>query len=140
MAKSPVFARIKMQVLDIVATIPETRVSTYQSIGEHLDVMPRHVASILSQLPPNEKMVYPWQRVVSGDGSLGVVKKGPDGKVKPSCCETKVFLSAKTVWPQVWRSFLFQLKNFRAASQSKADQPKSQFQAGGPGRPARSEA
>jgi methylated-DNA-protein-cysteine methyltransferase related protein len=80
MAKSPAFARIKAQVLDIVATIPEARVSTYQSIGEHLAVMPRHVAYILSQLPPNEKMVYPWHRVVSGDGSLGVVKKGPDGK------------------------------------------------------------
>jgi methylated-DNA-protein-cysteine methyltransferase related protein len=82
MAQSPAFARIKAQVLEIVATIPPSKISTYQSIGEHLAVMPRHVAYILSQLPPNEKMVYPWHRVVSGDGTLGVAKKGPDGKTQ----------------------------------------------------------
>jgi methylated-DNA-protein-cysteine methyltransferase related protein len=82
MAASPAFARIKAQVLEIVATIPESKVSTYQSIGEHLAVMPRHVAYILSQLPDIEKLVYPWHRVVSGSGALGVVKKGPDGKTQ----------------------------------------------------------
>ncbi len=82
MAKSPAFARIKAQVLEIVASIPKSKISTYQSIGEHLAVMPRHVAYILSQLAPNEKMVYPWHRVVSGDGTLGVVKNGPDGKTQ----------------------------------------------------------
>jgi methylated-DNA-protein-cysteine methyltransferase related protein len=80
MAKSAAFARIKAQVLDIVATIPISRLSTYQSIGEHLAVMPRHVAYILSQLPPTEKMIYPWHRVVSGDGSLGVAKLDPLGR------------------------------------------------------------
>jgi methylated-DNA-protein-cysteine methyltransferase related protein len=82
MAKSAAFARIKSQVLEIVASIPESKISTYQSIGEHLAVMPRHVAYILSQLAPNEKMVCPWHRVVSGDGTLGVVKKGLDGKTQ----------------------------------------------------------
>jgi methylated-DNA-protein-cysteine methyltransferase-like protein len=48
-------------------------------MGEHLDVMPRHVAYILSQLQDNEKFVYPWHRVVSGDGSLGIPKSNPDG-------------------------------------------------------------
>ena len=48
-------------------------------MGEHLDVMPRHVAYILSRLEDNEKFVYPWHRVVSGDGSLGSPKKNPDG-------------------------------------------------------------
>ena len=48
-------------------------------MGEHLDVMPRHIAYILSQLEDNEKFVYPWHRVVSGDGSLGSPKSNPDG-------------------------------------------------------------
>ncbi len=79
MAKSEAFARIKDQVLRIVATIPESKVTTYQSIGEHLAVMPRHVAYILSQLDDSTKLDVPWYRVVSGDGSLGVPKRDPNG-------------------------------------------------------------
>ena len=41
--------------------------------------MPRHVAYILSQLEDNEKFVYPWHRVVGGDGSFGSPKSNPDG-------------------------------------------------------------
>ena len=48
-------------------------------MGEHLDVMPRHVAYILSRLKEDEKLVYPWYRVVSGDGSLGSPRSHPDG-------------------------------------------------------------
>jgi methylated-DNA-protein-cysteine methyltransferase related protein len=51
-------------------------------MGEYLDVMPRHVAYILSQLGDNEKFVYPWYRVVSGDTSLGTPKKNPDGRTQ----------------------------------------------------------
>ena len=54
-------------------------VCTYQSMGEYLDVMPRHVAYILSQLEDHEKMLYPWHRVVSGDTTLGTPKRNPDG-------------------------------------------------------------
>ena len=79
MAKSEAFARIKAQVLRIVTTIPESKITTYQSIGEHLAVMPRHVAYILSQLDDNAKMDVPWYRVVSGDGCLGVPKRDPNG-------------------------------------------------------------
>jgi methylated-DNA-protein-cysteine methyltransferase related protein len=79
MAKSEAFARIKDQVLRIVATIPESKVTTYQSIGEHLAVMPRHVAYILSQLDDSTKLDVPWYRVVSADGSLGVPKRDPNG-------------------------------------------------------------
>ena len=81
-AKSPAFARIKSQILELVSSIPQGRFTTYQSIGSHLDVMPRHVAYILSQLEPAAKMVYPWHRVVSGDGSLGVTKTNPDGSTQ----------------------------------------------------------
>ncbi len=79
MAKSEAFARIKAQVLEIVAAIPEAKITTYQSIGEHLTVMPRHVAYILSQLDDNTKLDVPWCRVVSADGSLGVAKRDPSG-------------------------------------------------------------
>jgi methylated-DNA-protein-cysteine methyltransferase-like protein len=79
MATSQAFARIKDQVLRIVATIPEAKVTTYQSIGDHLAVMPRHVAYILSQLEDSAKLEVPWHRVVSADGSLGVPKRDPHG-------------------------------------------------------------
>lgn len=79
MAKSEAFARIKDQVLRIVATIPESTITTYQSIGDHLAVMPRHVAYILSQLDDNSKLEIPWHRVVSADGSLGVPRRDPSG-------------------------------------------------------------
>lgn len=42
--------------------------------------MPRHVAYILAQLTPSEKLIYPWHRVVAHDGSLAVSKQNPDGK------------------------------------------------------------
>jgi methylated-DNA-protein-cysteine methyltransferase-like protein len=79
MAKSEAFARIKAQVLAVVASIPEAKLTTYQSIGEHLAVMPRHVAYILSQLDDGTRLAVPWYRVVSADGSLGVPKRDPNG-------------------------------------------------------------
>ena len=39
MAKSPFFARIKADVLTIVASIPEGEVLTFRDIGAHLDVI-----------------------------------------------------------------------------------------------------
>lgn len=82
MAKSEAFALIKNQVLRIVATIPEAKLTTYQSIGEHLAVMPRHVAYILSHLDDTAKLDIPWHRVVSGDGGLGVAKRDPQGETQ----------------------------------------------------------
>ena len=79
MPTSPFFARIRKHVLQLTAAVPEGKVCTFQSIGEHLDVMPRHVAYILSQLEDSEKLVYPWHRVVSSDGSLGRPRRNPDG-------------------------------------------------------------
>ncbi len=80
MPKSAAFIRIRAQVLQIVASIPRGRVCTFQSIGAHLDVMPRHVAYILSQLDDGEKMTLPWHRVVAGDGTLGAPRFAPDGQ------------------------------------------------------------
>jgi alkylated DNA nucleotide flippase Atl1 len=65
MAKgSPHFARIKKDVLTIVAAIPAGRLVSYKDIGEWLDVMPRHVAYILALLDPVDRAHLPWQRAV----------------------------------------------------------------------------
>jgi methylated-DNA-protein-cysteine methyltransferase related protein len=79
MAKSPFFARIKSDVLQIIAHIPEGRLSTFADIGAHLDVMPRHIAYILTMLEDETKMMLQWHRVVSADGDLGKPKYAPDG-------------------------------------------------------------
>jgi methylated-DNA-protein-cysteine methyltransferase-like protein len=65
MAKSPFFARIKADVLTIVASIPEGQVLTFRDIGAHLDVMPRHVAYILKMLDAGERAAFPADRVVA---------------------------------------------------------------------------
>jgi methylated-DNA-protein-cysteine methyltransferase related protein len=80
MAGSPFYARIKTDVLAIVASIPKGKVSTYSSIGEHLDVVPRHVAYILATLEPLEKVMFPWHRVVGNDGDLGKLKTSETGE------------------------------------------------------------
>jgi methylated-DNA-protein-cysteine methyltransferase related protein len=80
MPKSPAFIRIKADVLKIVSAIPPSHVTTFRSIGEHLDVMPRHVAYILTMLSPEEKTQIPWFRVVSDNTTLGVPKTAVNGK------------------------------------------------------------
>ncbi len=65
MAKSPFFARIKADVLTIVASIPEGEVLTFRDIGAHLDVMPRHIAYILKMLDAEERAAFPADRVVA---------------------------------------------------------------------------
>ncbi len=79
MPPSPFFARIKSDVLAIVRAVPAGKVTTYASIGEHLDVMPRHVAYILSSLDPLEKIQCPWHRVVGANGALGKARRDPSG-------------------------------------------------------------
>ncbi|WP_270938139.1 MGMT family protein [Falsiroseomonas oryzae] len=76
---SPFFARIKGDVLLIVAAVPPGRVVTFADVGAHLDVMPRHVAYILATLSEIEKATLPWHRTVGADGTLGVPKAGADG-------------------------------------------------------------
>lgn len=82
MPKSAAFIRIKSDVLKIVAAIPEGKLITHRAVSEHLDVMPHHVAYILSMLTDQEKATYPWYRVVSHDGSLGALKRGADGRTQ----------------------------------------------------------
>jgi methylated-DNA-protein-cysteine methyltransferase related protein len=82
MAGSPFYARIKADVLVIVASIPEGKVCTFSSIGEHLDVVPRHIAYILSTLESLEKVMFPWYRVVGNEGSLGKPKISETGEMQ----------------------------------------------------------
>jgi methylated-DNA-protein-cysteine methyltransferase related protein len=71
---SPFYARIKRDALTIVESIPEGRLVTYRSIGNHLDVVPRHIAYILGCLEPAEYSLFPWFRVVPDHGLLGKEK------------------------------------------------------------------
>jgi methylated-DNA-protein-cysteine methyltransferase-like protein len=79
---SPFFARIKGDVLRIVAAVPEGRVVTCADVGAHLDVVPRHVAYILSMLSEMEKATLPWHRAVAADGTPGVPKSGAGGETQ----------------------------------------------------------
>jgi methylated-DNA-protein-cysteine methyltransferase related protein len=68
MAGSPFFARIKGDVLKIMAAVPKGRLVTFLDVGRHLDVMPRHIAYILSQLGGDEQAATPWFRAVAENG------------------------------------------------------------------------
>jgi methylated-DNA-protein-cysteine methyltransferase-like protein len=69
-AKSPAFARIRAEVIRLVALIPEGKFTTYGSIAVHMNVMARHVAFVMSRLTDEESKVLPWHRVVSADARL----------------------------------------------------------------------
>lgn len=77
MPKSDAFIRIQDQVLAVTAAIPRGRVATLAAIGEFLDVMPRHVAYILSRCDDGTRDGLPWHRVVANDGTLPRTR--PDG-------------------------------------------------------------
>jgi methylated-DNA-protein-cysteine methyltransferase related protein len=79
LAKSSFFARIKGDVLQIVAAIPHGRAVSFADVGAYLDVAPRHVAYILSTLEDDQKMMLPWYRAVADGGKLGTPKFAPDG-------------------------------------------------------------
>jgi methylated-DNA-protein-cysteine methyltransferase related protein len=69
--------------------------------------MPRHVAYILSQLEDNEKMVYPWHRVVAADKTLGALKTGPDGSAQADLLLAEgVLLSSNKVESSFERLFV----------------------------------
>jgi methylated-DNA-protein-cysteine methyltransferase related protein len=56
--------------LAITSAIPSGRITTFLAIGEHLDVMPRHVAYILATLNEPLASVVPWHRVLPASGKL----------------------------------------------------------------------
>jgi methylated-DNA-protein-cysteine methyltransferase related protein len=73
-AVSPFFARIQKDVVCIVASIPRGSLVTFQAVGAHLDVAPRHVAYILAMQDHALLGATPWHRVVPADGKLRTPK------------------------------------------------------------------
>jgi methylated-DNA-protein-cysteine methyltransferase related protein len=68
--KSAAFARIRAEVLRLVALIPAGKFTTYGSIAIHMNVMARHVAFVMSSLTEDESAALPWHRVVSADARI----------------------------------------------------------------------
>jgi methylated-DNA-protein-cysteine methyltransferase related protein len=68
--QSVAFARIRAEVIRLVALIPAGKFTTYGSIAVHMNVMARHVAFVMSRLTPEESASLPWHRVVSSDARL----------------------------------------------------------------------
>ncbi|HEV3440588.1 MAG TPA: MGMT family protein [Gemmata sp.] len=72
--------RFKSQVLAVIAAIPEGRVTTYGTIGQHLQVTARQVAFILARLTAEESEQLPWFRVVAANGVISTTKLGAVGR------------------------------------------------------------
>ncbi|MGL4635438.1 MAG: MGMT family protein [Beijerinckiaceae bacterium] len=79
MSKSPFFARIKADVLKVMASVPRGHLVTFLDVGQHLDIMPRHVAYILAQLEGEEQAATPWFRAVAENGVLSRPKSNDFG-------------------------------------------------------------
>ncbi len=68
--KSFAFARIRVEVIRLVALIPAGQFTTYGSIAVHMNVTARHVASVLSRLTEDESATLQWHRVVGADARI----------------------------------------------------------------------
>lgn len=67
---STAFARIREEVIRVVACIPEGRFTTYRSIAGHLNLNPRHVAYFLARLSEEEAAILPWHRIVAAEARI----------------------------------------------------------------------
>lgn len=70
MAKSKAGTRIREEVLRLVALVPAGKFTTYGSLATHMNVVPLHVASVLSNLTQEESATLPWHRITSSDGRI----------------------------------------------------------------------
>jgi methylated-DNA-protein-cysteine methyltransferase-like protein len=50
--------------------IPPGKFTTYGSIAVHMNIVPRHVAFVLSRLTKEESQTLPWHRVVGADARI----------------------------------------------------------------------
>jgi methylated-DNA-protein-cysteine methyltransferase related protein len=73
--KSQAFARMKRALLALVTDIPLGKVAQVGEAGIALNIPPRHVAYILSQLAPDEAAFIPWHRVVPTGGKFPAAAK-----------------------------------------------------------------
>ncbi|MEM1312080.1 MAG: MGMT family protein [Patescibacteria group bacterium] len=69
----------KTVVLEAVSAIPLGKLTTYGSISKITGVNPRQVGWILSGFTEEEKLKYPWQRVLAKHGVVSSLKLGPRG-------------------------------------------------------------
>jgi methylated-DNA-protein-cysteine methyltransferase related protein len=76
---SPFFARIKRDVLAIIASIPPGRLVTFKDIAGHLDLQARQVAYILAMLDDADKARLPWFRAVPENGTLATTQSNSFG-------------------------------------------------------------
>lgn len=68
--KSQAFTRIRTEVIRLLALIPAGKFTTYGSVALHMNVAPRHVASVTSRLTEGESATLPWHRIVSAEGRI----------------------------------------------------------------------
>lgn len=73
-------ARIKADVLAVVAAIPEGRVTTYGTIGAFVGATARQVAAVMAHLTAEESAELPWFRVVAANGVVSAMKLGAVGR------------------------------------------------------------
>jgi methylated-DNA-protein-cysteine methyltransferase-like protein len=69
-ARSAAFTRIRAEVIRLVGLIPHGKFTTYGSIAVHMNVVARHVATVMSHLTEEESAALPWHRVVSADARI----------------------------------------------------------------------
>jgi methylated-DNA-protein-cysteine methyltransferase related protein len=82
MPKSEAFVKIKADILQITKNIPAGRTTTFSAIGDYLNVVPRHVAYILSTLSHEEADDIPWHRVVPANGVIKTSSRGAAQKMR----------------------------------------------------------
>ena len=70
MSRSIAFEKIRSDVLGAATSVPPGRVTSYALIGDHLEVMARHVSYILATLTEEEQERIPWHRVTGAGGKI----------------------------------------------------------------------
>lgn len=70
MGKSKAGARIRTEVIRLVGLVPKGKFTTYGSLATHMNVVPLHVASVLSNLTEEESATLPWHRITASDGRI----------------------------------------------------------------------
>ncbi len=70
MPKSSAGARIRVEVIRLIALVPKGRFTTYGSLAVHMNVAALHVASVLSNLTKEESATLPWHRITASDGRI----------------------------------------------------------------------
>ena len=68
--KSQAFIRIRAEVIRLLALIPAGKFTTYGSIAIHMNVVARHVSTVMSRLTEEESATLPWHRVVSAEARI----------------------------------------------------------------------